>query len=366
MIGVIRLLFAMDLPNLDFLSPNERDRYIKEQLEETRKQRIKEARRTYSSFTKDRQQKYAEAKKIHERRQAQIAIRERNAEAREEIEAVTARLKAIRSGIGGAHRTAVYDAINAPKEAEEEARKQAELNREIARRYSVAIAEVHENDPRIPLRERAKCISDAKSAAAQQRTRALEDYAKEVQRQADEQLAVGERVRDQQTKALHPKIVIDYGKTFFHADVGYLPITDSAREYGREIRELSPRTKEMETRKQMSDTNRRSAAAAQIVRANHDEAALEQELDAIRRVEVGDELKRLKENPQKEHPSAETYSLEHRHQMQQARMNRFLALNEEAPKPRGPAPQPQPMHQILPSPVASASGAEFEEEEEER
>jgi hypothetical protein len=59
--------FQMDNhPNLDFLSPDESDRYIKEQLEETDKQSITETRRANSTFTKDCQQKYAEAEKMCE------------------------------------------------------------------------------------------------------------------------------------------------------------------------------------------------------------------------------------------------------------------------------------------------------------
>jgi hypothetical protein len=110
------------------------------------------------------------------------------------------------------------------------------------------------------------------------------------------------------------------------------------------------------------DTKERGAAAARLVQANHDNESLAKELDAIRKIEVGDELARHRENPQKEHPSAPTYSLDEREKARQARMERFLILADEAPKPRGQVPQPQPLHQVLPSPTPSSEDPSEEED----
>jgi hypothetical protein len=352
-----------DIPNLDFLSPNERERYIKEQREETRKQRIKEARRAYSSFTKERQQQYAEAKKNRDLRQAQNAAQERNSQTQSEIEDVRTRLELIRAGIGTAHECAVSEALKAPTE-EERARKQAELEREIARRYARAMDEVRANDPRLPLRERARQLSDARRAAMKCKTRAMARYSKELGQRTEAERQEQEHRQKEECKLLHPAIMIDYAKTFFHTDLGYLPINEGLYAHETEMKESRVRYAELE-KKRKAETRERTANAARAVQTNHEVESLAHELDAIRELEFADEMDKLKQKPQISHPSVQTYLVDDRERARQARMERFMTLAEDAPKPRAHAPQPQRPHELFPSPVASREPAIEEEEEEE-
>jgi hypothetical protein len=91
---------------VDFLLPNERGRYIREQLDDAHKRRIKEARRAYTTFMKGRRQKYTEAQKTRDDKKTQNSMRKQNATKQQDIDEVTARLNSNRAGIGSAHRRA--------------------------------------------------------------------------------------------------------------------------------------------------------------------------------------------------------------------------------------------------------------------
>ena len=48
-----------EINGLDYLSPNERQRYIKEQLQQSRVERIKASRKQFSDFCKNRLENYS-------------------------------------------------------------------------------------------------------------------------------------------------------------------------------------------------------------------------------------------------------------------------------------------------------------------
>jgi hypothetical protein len=352
---------ATDIPNLDFLSPNECVRYIKEQLEETRKQRIKEARRVYSGFTKSRQQQFAAAKKVKERRQLQADHAARRLKLQPEIEELQRHLAAAREHLGSGQYRAVCDGITAEQDRESFAAVQAERDSVALARFRDALGDVWNNDPRVHLAERAQQLSDAKQRANETGDRRVARHMRQNRRRDAEALAQAERARAEDEARNRPTVFLDYSRTFFHRDIGMLPINDGAASFGSEREAAAGRSAEI-GQKQRAEQMRHAKAAAHTAHVDHDTEDLQKELGHIRQLEVAAELTRLKEEPQKEHPAATTYCLDEREGRRQARIQRFLAANEaEGPKPRGAPPQPQPLNPIPTSPVISSDDGEEED-----
>jgi hypothetical protein len=77
---------------------------------------------------------------------------------------LTSHLNSIRAGIRTVHRYPVDDTINASKETADNSLQEIELGHEISRRYYEASDQIRANDPRLPLRNRAQRLSNAKYA----------------------------------------------------------------------------------------------------------------------------------------------------------------------------------------------------------
>lgn len=341
-----------NISGLDFMSPNERERYIKQQLDETRKRRLVEARKAYSSFTKSHQKQFAKQKAIHEAKKAKAIPIEEKERLHAQIASLQARLDAARGGLGAGQNMANDMLIQEQKERAEQTIRNRERERTEADRFAAAISEVRANDPRLPGQQRAQRINQAKQIAIDRGNRAVENFAKIQKQREEEDRAQEEAAKQAEYDRRHPKLYLeDFARTFYHADIGLIPVTHEAVQYAQEIEKA-----EKDAVKEKAESKRRlrerTAAAAHRHQVEKDTEQLERELAEIKQIELNAELKSLKEEPQKEHPTAAAYCMDERERKRQARIQRFLALNDEAPKPRGPAPKPQPMH-LMTSPVAS-------------
>lgn len=341
-----------EIKGLDFMSPNERERYIKQQLEESRKRRLVEARKAYSTFTKSHQKEFAKQKAAHDAKKAKAIAPEEKARIKAEIASLQARLDAAHNGLGSGQHNANDMLIQEQKERSEQIIRDQERSRAEAERFAAAMTEVRANDPRLPQQRRAQRIRDARQAALEKENKAMQNFAKVQKQRQEEDRLQEEAAKQAEYDRHHPKLYLeDFARTFYHADIGTIPVTHEAVQYANEIEQAEKNAvkEKADGRKRLKQ---RTVTAAHRHQVEKDTEQLEKELAEIKQIELNAELKSLKEQPQKEHPIAAAYLMDEREKKRQARIQRFLALNDEAPKPRGPAPKPQPMH-LMTSPVAS-------------
>lgn len=352
-----------EIAGLDFMSPNERDRYIKEQLEETRKQRIIEARKAYSQFTKKHQHAYAQQKKERDAKLAKVKTRENNERIKSQIAVLQARLDAARSGLGAGQANARELELQDQQERAQDAMKRMEQDKVQAVRFKQAMNIVRENDPRIPMQKRAERINTARETAIAKTTSKIKQFAEIQKKREEEERVQVKAAKKEEYDRYHPKLHLDdYARTFYHADVGLIPVNHEADQYLKDIDEATVKREKMEAHNKEA-LRQRTAMAAHKHQVAKDTQQLQRELAAIQQIEVNSELESLKQNPQKEHPTAAAYQMDERERKRQARIQRFLALSDEAPKPRGPAPQPQPMHVMTTSPAPSSDDEDLSSED---
>ena len=353
-----------EIEGLDFMSPNERERYIKEQLEQTRKQRIIEARKAYSQFTKNHQHQYSQQKKERDAKRAKAKSRENNEMLKSQIAVLQARLEAARNGLGSGQANARELELQEQQERVQDALKQAEQEKSRAVRFKEAMAVVRENDPRIPMQKRAETIKNARQTAISKTSTKIKQFAQIQKKREEEERIQVKAQKKEEFDRLHPKLYLDdYARTFYHADVGLIPVNHEADQYLKDIDEATVKRDQMHVYQKQA-LKQRTAAAAHKHQVVKDTQQLQKELAAIQQIEVNSELESLKENPQKEHSTAAAYQMDERERKRQARIQRFLALSDEAPKPRGPAPQPQPMHVMTTSPAPSSDDEDVSEYDE--
>jgi hypothetical protein len=315
----------------------------------------------YSGFTKTRQQQFVAAKKVKERRQLQADLAAHRLELQPEIEELQAHLASARRHLGSGQYRAVCDGISAGQDRESVAAAQAARDAVTSARFRDALADVRNNDPRLRAAERAQQLGDAKQRANDTERRRAARHTQDNQRRDADAHAEAERAHAEEEARDRPTVFLDYARTFFHRDVGMLPINDG---FAAERDAAAGGSAEVGERRR-AEQRRRTKAAAHAVHVDHDTEDLQRELGQIRHVEVAAELTRLKEHPQNEHPAAATYCLDERERRRQARIQRFLAVNDaDAPKPRGAPPQPQPLNPRPTSPVISSDETGEEDEED--
>lgn len=344
-----------EINGLDYLSPNERQRYIKEQLQQSRVERIKASRKQFSDFCKNRLENYSKKKKDHEEKKKKI-IKEKTPSRIEQIESLNSRIATHKKNLGYAQNKAIDEMIQKQNHDAQMAIEKAEQKKKENERYQNAIGIVRANDPRIPFQERANTINNAKEKARKLEAQEVAKYNAMIRQQElenDEEMAA---LKEQEEITLHPKFNLsDFANTHFHAGIGLIPTNYEAVSYTKELEKAEEDQKALKKQRRI-DAIKRAQKAAFHHQVQKDTANLAKELQEIHQEEVDEQLTAIKKQPQNELVSAATYNLEARDQKKQARIQRFLAFNDEAPEPRGEAPQPYPQFErpITTSPVQSS------------
>lgn len=352
-----------ELNGLDYLSPNERQRYIQDQLQQARVERIKASRQQFSNFCKDRLERYSQQKKVHAQKKKKMNKEEKIIK-REQAEQISSRLAIARQNFGSAQSNAIDEMLQKQNAQAQSDIEKAEFEKRTNERFQQAMEKVRANDPRIPLQERADTMNNARLTALKRGCAALQQYNRMMNRQKEEDIAMAKASKLQEETILHPKLNIsDFAATHFHAGIGIVPTTFEGVKYQSEI-EKAAEQEAANAKKRKIDAKKRAQTAAFHHQVSKDTENLAKELKEIHQEEVDEQLTAIKVHPSKELVSAATYNLEDRDKKMQARIQRFLAFNDEAPEPRGEAPQPYPQHPqphpqqhpIPNSPVQSSDG----------
>lgn len=344
-----------EIDGLDYLSPNERQRYIQEQLQQSRVERIKASRKQFSDFCKSRLDNYSKKKKDHEEKKKK-KTKERTPSQIEQIEYLTSRIATHRKNLGSAQNRAIDEMIQKQNYDAKRMIEKAEQEKKANERYQNAIERVRANDPRIPFQERANTINNAKAKAKKHETDEVAKYNEMVKQQKMQEKERIAAQKAQENIILNPRLSIsDFANTHFHAGIGLIPTNFEGVNYAKEIEKAEENEKALKKQRKI-DAIKRAQKAAFHHQVQKDSQRLAKELQEIHQEEVDEQLTAIKKQPQNELISAATYNLEARDQRKQARIQRFLAFNDEAPEPRGEAPQPYPQFErpITTSPVQSS------------
>lgn len=344
-----------EINGLDYLSPNERQRYIQEQLQQSRVERIKASRKQFSDFCKTRLENYSKKKKDHEEKKKKMP-KKRTPSQIEQIEYLNSRIATHRQNLGSAQNKAINEMIEKQNHDAKMAIERVEQEKKANERYQNAIEEVRANDPRIPFQERANTINNAKEKARKHEAVEVAKYNEMVKLQKIQEKERIAAQKAQEEVILHPRLNIsDFANTHFHAGIGLIPTNFEGVNYAKEIEKAEENEKALKE-KRRKDAIKRAQKAAFHHQVQKDSERLAKELQEIHQTEVDEQLTAIKIQPQNELISAATYNLDARDQRKQARIQRFLAFNDEAPEPRGEAPQPYPQLErpITTSPVQSS------------
>ncbi|OHT11646.1 hypothetical protein TRFO_03849 [Tritrichomonas foetus] len=341
-----------EIEGLDYLSPNERERYIQEQRQSARIERIKASRQQFGNFYKNRLNRFSEQKKAHEEKKKKKSEEEKQMKKRQ-IENFRSRLAVAQKNMGTAQSNAADAMLEEQQYKAQQKIERKEQQRIAQARFAEAMGVVRANDPRIPLQERANKIVSARDVANKREAAAIEKFNKMMKEQKEQEKLAQEALKAQEEVFLHPKLnPEDFANTHFHAGIGIIPVTHDAVNYQKEL-EKSEQAEKEQMQKRKNDIIKRTKRAAFQHQIEKDTENLAKELQAIHQTEVDEQLDAIKKHPQRELIAGTTYNLVDRDAKKQARIQRFLAFNDDAPKPRGPAPQPQPLHMIPTSPVQS-------------
>ena len=342
-----------EIEGLDYLSPNERERYILEQRQSSRIERMIAARKQFSNFYKNRLDRFAQQKKQHEQKKKKI-IEEEQKKKQRQLDHFRSRLTIAQQNMGDAHNNAITAMIEEQENIAQEKIDKIEQKKKANQRFNEAMEIVKANDPRLPLQERANQMNAARSAADKRTAAKIEKYNQMLQQQKEEERAARKALKEQEKEKLYPKInPSDFANTHFHAGIGLIPVNHEAVKYDEEIKKNEVDEEALKKKREV-EAKKRAKKAAFRHQIEKDTANLAKELQQIHQTEVDEHLDAIKKHPQRELIAGTTYNLDDRDAKMQARIQRFLAFNDDAPKPRGPAPQPQPLHMMTTSPMQSS------------
>jgi hypothetical protein len=342
----------MDYEGLEYLSPNEREQYIKQSLDESRKRRIIEARKCYSSFTRSLQGRFSDQKRIWEERKAKILPSDTREKVKSDIAILEARLDLARANLGSAQSNAVDEQLKIQQGIVQLELAKAEQDILYSERFREAIHDIRKNHPKQKLKQRAERLGSAKSHAQEREKLAVSNFAKKVEKQRTEDRQQNEKAAAEHEAKFHVNLN-DFARTFYHAGIGTIPVNQGAEAYERDIM-VAEKIEEERKRRIQVGIKKRSEEAAFRHQTEKDEHLLKKELEMIRKIEKDEELDLIVNEPQKECQISSLYRMEEREAVRQARIQRFLAYKDDVPKPRGRAPEPQPLHMIMTSPIVSS------------
>ncbi|KAH0788786.1 hypothetical protein GPJ56_007468 [Histomonas meleagridis] len=303
---------------------------------------MKQVRKQFSNFTQNQQKQYSKEKLEYNKRKNKMSKEERKAKLAE-IELYRKRLENAKKNIGNAHHAAVIQ--NQKEEEQQKLDVVRQKEREIldAERYDQAIQYQRENDPNKPFRERVKRMQTTKKSENNMQKLKREKYVMRIEKEKEEEREQQKLLQQKKNEIYRPKLYLeDYAKTFYHADIGLIPVNNEAIQYQKEM-EKSKQEQEEKQKKQERNMKRIINKSIKKYNAEKDAAKLEKELEMIKQIEINENLEQLNAAPQKKLPAALTYNIDDRNKKRQERIQRFLVFNDEAPKPKGPPPQPQPM-----------------------
>ena len=330
-----------DYPELSFLSPNERDRYIADQLRKAQIARVAAARKQFSNFqVKKRQQYHAEKVKHDEKKKARIdpAYRKQKLQEKEQLKT---RIEAHEQQFGSAQKNA-QEALKQKKISDEEMEK-VNHERELREkeRFAKAMKRVYDEDPRREFEKISERLNSARGTARLRENQSLQRYNQKIDKIKEEAEKAAQDAIEED-KLLHPKLSIDdYARSFYHSGIGTIPVNHEAEEYAQQLEDEKSKIK-IEEKKRKGEISKRSKMAARFSGVQKDTNELADELERIRAYETNEKLQDILET-RAEMPIDKLYNQDDHYQKRQARIDRFLIVNDEAPIPRGKPPQPQPM-----------------------
>lgn len=315
---------------------------------------MKMAKEQYKKMCEQNVKKYSQAKKIHDEKKKKAISKEEKLAKQKELEAINRRLENAQKNLGKGQATASeLEMKRIQTEAQLEIER-VEQEKKAAERYQEAIGELRENDPKIQFQKRVKRMEDACATAKNRENKMINQFSKDQKARQEEE----EKIRVQQKQAeeqlFKPKLYLeDYAKTYYHAGIGItMPVTHDTVKYGQDIESAVEIQQQIKNNRKKA-VKQRTEVAAHRVEVEKNTVKLEEELDKINQLEIVDRLDQLNSAPQNELIESKTYNIDERALKKQQLIQRFLAFNEEAPRPRSQVPKPQPLHMIMNSPVPS-------------
>lgn len=275
-----------EFPELKWMSPGERERYIQEQLRKKRIERLKETKRQFSSWERGETRDYASEKRKYDKAQKKPMSCDEIAKIKLEIASLKANLEQRRANIGCAHEAAISDAEKEEQAIpirEQQAREQAEVENQ---RFKQALTEQRANDPRIPARKRAELLMKAKNDANEREDVELRKFKRFKEKQRIEEAKAAQVEKEEEESRLRPKLrKEDYARTFFHAGVGVIPVNNGANEY-KALLQAGEEAREKERQENEAEARRFNTQATRARKTDKGRDDLERELSEIAAMET--------------------------------------------------------------------------------
>ena len=316
----------MDVPGLEFMSPNERDSYIRTQLQKKQQKRMNEARKQFTEFAKQRIQNYTALKKDAKEKQQQKAKEKRE----ESINKLKAELREREKTIGIAHEEAKRFKESYEQELIEDQEIEAKRAENAQQLYREAIKDLRENDPRIAVAERNKRLADAWNAANQIESERLEDY---MRKREEERVTVEQLARKMEEERLSRQVPEVYSRMVDVPNLGKIPVNNKADDASRDLDAFSLQQSDKMRRHEelTAERTKKAFLFEKIVAENREfQAELERiHFEEIRRHKlIAMERQTVKEQP--------SYCIQEFRDNRQKQMESIL----ECPAPKDP-PKPE-------------------------
>jgi len=342
-----------DYPELAFMSPNEKAKFIKDTLLKKKRERMLKAKQQFSEFTKERSRNFANKKFEHEKKNPKNISKEELEKTKREIDSLRIRIEKANQGVGFGHINA-EETVKTLEENDIKRELKAEESQKHAQVLFKQAIEVHrQNDPRIPMELRKSQLKKAINNANARENTAIHNFSQELKQRAEQEKAQEMKYQQEEREKMRPKLNInDYANTYLHSGLGILPVNQDAVDYGKML-ENSEENKKKDTIRNGNLMKKRTFDSAYNHNFEKDANKLQSELRKINKFEIDQTLESLKTGGDSK--IEKHYCIDERKQKKQETMKHFWESSEEGPKPRLHPPKPEPINYRPSSPVESES-----------